>query len=64
MSADEELVRAPLLTVAKAARYLGVRRKIIYRLIDEGRLTQVKVQGSTRIEVRELDEFKRSSQLT
>ncbi len=64
MSEDERFVAPPLLTVAEAAAYLGVGRKVVYRLIEGGRITAVKVGGSTRVEKQSLDEFKARGELT
>ncbi len=52
------LVSPPLFTVAEAARYLGVGRKIVYQLIEYGDLMVVRVKGSVRIEKKSLDKFK------
>jgi len=54
-----------LLKVGEAARYLGVGRKVIYRLIEEGQLRAVKGKGGiVRIEKKSLDDFRRSGKLT
>lgn len=64
MAGEEPFVFAPLLTVAEAAAYLGVGRKVVYRLIEEGRIVAVKAGGATRIEKRSLDAFKERGELT
>jgi len=63
---DEEkiYVSAPLLSPAEAAKYLGVGRKIIYQLIEQGQLSAVKVGKAIRIEKKSLDEFRASGKLT
>ena len=64
---DEEkkdYVSAPLLTPAEAAKYLGVGRKVIYRLIEQGRLTAVRAGKGVRIEKKSLDEFREGGGLT
>ena len=50
MSDDQEIVSIPLLTVAAAAKYLGVTRKMVYQLIEQREIKGVKVKGSVRIE--------------
>ncbi len=63
MSAKGEYVMLPLIRVPDAARYLGVSRKGIYRLIEWGELRAVKVFGSVRIEKQSLDQYKAKGQL-
>ncbi len=60
---DEGFVSAPLLSVAEAARYLGLGRRMVYGLIERGEITAVKVRGSVRIEKRSLDRFRSSGRL-
>jgi excisionase family DNA binding protein len=60
---EEGYVTAPLLTVPEAARYLGVGRKMVYQLIERGEITAVRVDGSTRIERKSLDQFRASGRL-
>ena len=60
---DEEetgYVSAPLLTVGEAARYLGVGRKIVYRLIETGELAAVKSRHAILIEKKTLDDFRKA----
>lgn len=64
MTPGKPFVQAPLLTVGEAARYLGVGRKVVYRLIEEGRITVVKAGGAVRVEKRSLDEFQARGELT
>jgi excisionase family DNA binding protein len=59
-----EYVSAPLLSPGEAAKYLGVGRRIIYQLIEQGELIGVKVDGAVRIEKKSLDEFLASGKLT
>ena len=63
MFREEGYVSLPLLTVAEAAKYLGVGRKVVYQLIEWGQLKAVKVNGSVQIEKRSLDELKASGKL-
>jgi excisionase family DNA binding protein len=53
-----------LLTVADAAKYLGVARRTIYQLIEWDELKVVQVQGSVRIEQKSLDKFRSGGMLT
>ena len=64
MANDPEFVAAPLLTVAEAAKYLGVGRKVVYELIERGEITAVKSGSATLIEKRSLDSFKGQGKLT
>ncbi len=62
---EQEYVSAPLLTVSEAAKYLGVGRKIIYQLLENGELTAVKAKGSVvLVEKRSLDDFRASGKMT
>jgi excisionase family DNA binding protein len=62
---EEDYVTAPLLRVGEAARYLGVGRKVVYRLLEQGELRAVKGKGSSvLIEKQSLDDFRSSGQLT
>lgn len=64
MDEDKGFVSAPLLTVAEAARYLGINRKMVYQLIERGEIVAVKVKGSVRIEQKSLDIFRASGKMT
>jgi excisionase family DNA binding protein len=64
MTEEKQFVAAPLLSVGEAAQYLGVARKVLYRLIEEGRITTVKAGGAVRVEKHSLDEFKARGELT
>lgn len=57
-------VSAPLLDVGKAAKYLGVGRKVLYQLIERGEITVVKSGGSTLVEKKRLDVFQARGTLT
>jgi len=54
----EVVVSAPLLNVSEAARYLGVGRKAMYRLIEWGEVDAVRAGGSLRVEMRSLETLK------
>jgi excisionase family DNA binding protein len=64
MAEEKSLVFQPLLTVAEAAKYLGVGRRTIYQLIEWGEIRTVKVEGSTRIEQASLERWRYSGSLT
>jgi NAD(P)H dehydrogenase (quinone) len=56
-------VSAPLLSIGDAAKYLGVDRKTVYRLVEWGEVRAVKVGRSVRIEKKSLDQFRESGKL-
>jgi len=58
-------VKGPLMTIGEAARYLGVSRKTLYALLEQGRLTAIKSRKSVKLIPREsLDEFRSRGELT
>ena len=57
-------VSAPLLSVAEAAKYLGVGRKILMQLIEREQITVVRSGGSTLVEKGSLDRFREQGILT
>jgi excisionase family DNA binding protein len=62
---EQDYVTTPLLPVGDAARYLGVGRRIIYRLLEQGELRAVKGRGSSiLIEKQSLDDFRSNRRLT
>ncbi|MBW2306226.1 MAG: helix-turn-helix domain-containing protein [Deltaproteobacteria bacterium] len=61
---EEHFVSAPLITVAKAAKFLGIGRKVVYQLIERGQIRAVKVGRAVRIELACLQHFKNSGELT
>ena len=63
MSDDQEIVSIPLLSVAAAAKYLGVTRKMVYQLIEHREIKGVKVKGSVRIEQQSLADFRASGKM-
>jgi hypothetical protein len=52
------------LTVGDAARYLGVGRRIVYQLIDFGRIKAQRRQKMIWVDPQSLDEFRRSGRMT
>ena len=53
-SRSDEIISDGLERVSETARFLGVRRPHVYRLIQEGILPSVKIGKSRRVPVREL----------
>lgn len=51
-------------TVGEAARYLGVGRKIVYQLIDYGRIRASRNRKMLAVDRNSLEEFRRSGGLT
>jgi excisionase family DNA binding protein len=65
--AEEEsgYVNGPLMTIGEAARYLGVSRKTLYSLLENGRLSGLKGKKSVKLIPKEsLDEFRARGELT
>ena len=63
MPRDEEFAMLPLLTISEAAKYLGVGRQVVYRLIEWGELRAVKMRGTALIEKRCLDDYRASGRM-
>jgi len=63
MAGENGFVSAPLLTVAEAAQYLGVNKKMVYQLIERGEILAVKVKGAVRIEQKSLEIFRASGKM-
>jgi excisionase family DNA binding protein len=61
--AVKQYVSTPLLSVAEAAGYLGVRRRLVYQLIENGEIRAVKMGRAVLIEERSLWEFKTSGKM-
>lgn len=64
MADDEGVISAPLLSVAEAAKYLGVARRVVLQLIEHGEIAAVRAGPATLLEKRSLDAFKASGRLT
>ena len=64
MFEEDGYVSLPLMTLGEAAKYLGVGRKIVYQLIESGRIRAVKVGGAVRLERNSLDDFRFQRELT
>ncbi len=52
------------MTVARAARYMGVGRQVIYTLIDIGELNAVKQDGTIYVDRFSVDAFRQAGKLT
>lgn len=52
------------ISVGEAARYLGVGRKIVYQLIDFGRIRAQRRRKMILVDAQSLEEFQRSGRLT
>jgi len=50
-------------TIGEAARYLGVGRRIVYQLIDFGRVQATRRCGVIRVDPHSLEAFRRSGEL-
>ncbi|MGC1402402.1 MAG: helix-turn-helix domain-containing protein [Thermodesulfobacteriota bacterium] len=57
----EEFVSAPLLSIPEAAKYLGIGRKDLYRLIDYGEINAIKAGDSLRVDMSTLEDIKTGS---
>ncbi|MFZ3046701.1 MAG: helix-turn-helix domain-containing protein [Desulfatirhabdiaceae bacterium] len=60
----EPYIYFPLMSISEAAKYLGVSRSTIYRLIELDEIRAVKQGKATRVEKMSLDTFKESGKLT
>jgi excisionase family DNA binding protein len=49
--------RGPVLTPEEAADYLGVKPRMIWRLMDEGHLPKIKVGKLVRLDKKDLDDY-------
>jgi excisionase family DNA binding protein len=65
MARETEYVSNPLLTIAEAAKELGVGKKIIYQLVETGEIRAVrpKTRKSVLIEKKSLDEYRAAGRL-
>jgi excisionase family DNA binding protein len=59
----KEYVTQPLISVAEAARFLGVARKLIYQLIEFGEIRAVKSGRAVLIELDSLVAFQASGKM-
>lgn len=65
MEQETGYISAPLLSIAEAAKELGVGKKIIYQLIENGEIRAVKPRtGKTiLVEKKSLDEYRAAGRL-
>ncbi|MBI4766176.1 MAG: helix-turn-helix domain-containing protein [Deltaproteobacteria bacterium] len=57
-SGEEEFLAGPLLNISEASKFLGIGRKELYRLIDQGEIKAVKAGDSLRLEMSQLEAVK------
>lgn len=60
----EKYITLPLMTIGETARYMGVGRKIVYQLIENGEIRAVKNKGRVEIEKASVDMFRAAGRLT
>jgi excisionase family DNA binding protein len=61
---NQSYVATNLVTVSEAAKFLGVAKKTVYRLIEDDRLRASRVARSVLVEQDSLEAFKRNGELT
>ncbi|MBI5591358.1 MAG: helix-turn-helix domain-containing protein [Deltaproteobacteria bacterium] len=61
---SEPYIYFPLMSISDAAKYLGVSRKTIYRLIELDEIRAAKQGKAIRVENKSLVTFKESGRLT
>ena len=57
-SGGEGFLSGPLLNISEASKFLGIGRKELYRLIDQGEIRTVKAGDSLRLEMNQLEAVK------
>jgi excisionase family DNA binding protein len=57
MNTHEQLVSEGLQRITEVAKFLGISRSLVYRLIDSGALPTVRIGRSRRIPIRAVREF-------
>jgi excisionase family DNA binding protein len=63
-SESEPYINFPLMSISDAAKYMGVSRSTIYRLIEFDEIRAVKNGKTIWVEKMSLDKFKESGKLT
>jgi excisionase family DNA binding protein len=58
-----EYVTTPLLRLAEAAEFLGVRRRVVYQLIEAGQIRAVRSGRTVLIELKSLEDFRASGKM-
>ena len=61
---SNEYIYLPMLTVAEAAKFLGVGRKMVYQLIEFDQIRAVRENHAVLVEKKSLEEFRRNDTLT
>ena len=61
---QEKYIARPLMTVGETARYMGVGRRIVYQLIENGEIRAVRNKGRVEIEKASVDAFRAAGRLT
>jgi excisionase family DNA binding protein len=61
---SDSYIYFPLMSISDAAKYLGVSRKTIYRLIENDDIRAAKEGKAIRVEKMSLDAFRESGNLT
>jgi excisionase family DNA binding protein len=64
MPKEHDNIDLAMMTVPEAAKYLGVGRKVVYQLIEYGRLRAIRDRSVVMVEKTSLEEFRSSGQLT
>jgi excisionase family DNA binding protein len=64
MSKGNVYIDPAMMTVPEVAKYLGVGRKVVYQLIEHGRLRVVRDRSVVMVERTSAEEFRSSGQLT
>ena len=59
----EDYVYLPLMTVAEAAKYLGVGKRIIYQLIEYDIIRVIKRHSTVLVEKKSLDAYRESGKM-
>ena len=63
MSHHDQFDTAEFMSVPEAARYLGVGRKMVYQLLDNGDLTFTRERGAIRILAETVVAFRNSERM-
>ena len=61
---EHAAIGGDFLSVADAARYLGVGRKVVYQLIEYDRVRAVRRRQVLMVDKESLEEFQRTGQIT
>lgn len=64
MQREEHYNSPAFMSVPEAARYLGVGRKMVYQLLDNGALAFTRERGAIRIAAESVEAFHRGRGLT